>query len=70
MTWLAGIPVSGMVKMYSLAASAGCCGCLIVCGTNVEMHLSFVKVSVAVVAGADHLLHLLLRSFTASFLNV
>ena len=34
MTWLAGIPVSGMVKMYSIAASAGCC--LIVCGTNVE----------------------------------
>ena len=27
MIWLEGISVSGMVKMYSLAAGAGCCGC-------------------------------------------
>ena len=27
MTWLEGICVFGMLKMYSLAARAGCCGC-------------------------------------------
>ena len=27
MTWLAGIWVSGIVKMYFLAVAAGCCGC-------------------------------------------
>ena len=26
-TWLVGIQVSGVVKMYSFAAGAGCCGC-------------------------------------------
>ena len=39
MTWLEGICVSGMVKMYSLAVGASCCGCLNVCGRNVEVAL-------------------------------
>ena len=36
MTLLEGICVSGMVKMNVHAAGAGCCGCLNVCGTDVE----------------------------------
>ena len=53
MTWLAGIRVSGNVKIYTLAAGAHCCGCWNVCGTKLKLYLSFVKVSVAVVAGTD-----------------
>ena len=39
-----------MVKMYSPAAGAGCC--FDVCGTNVEVTLGHLKVSVVV--GNDH----------------
>ena len=32
-----------MVKMYSLVAGAGCCGCSNVCGTNVEVALEHLE---------------------------
>ena len=54
MTWLEGICVSGMVKMYSLAVEMSVAQML-------KLHLSYVKVSVAVAAGADD--HVLLSCF-------
>ena len=61
MTWLEGICVSGTVKMYFLAAGADCCGCEMSVAQKLKFHLSFVKVSVAVAAGADD--HILLPCF-------
>ena len=43
-----------MVKMYSLVAGAGCC--LMSVAQMLKLHFSFMKVSVAVVAGADKML--------------
>ena len=39
MNWLAGMLVSGIVKMYFLDGEACCCGCRSVCGTHVEVAL-------------------------------
>ena len=49
--WLEGICVSGIVKVYSLSAGAGCCGCKMSVAQMLKLHLSIVKVSVA---GADN----------------
>ena len=62
MCWLAGIYVSGMVKMYSLVDGASCCCCCKVCGTNVKVALELRESVCCCVAGA--------YSFTVLFLNV
>ena len=70
MTWLEGICVKivGMVKMYSLAARAAVSVEMSVT-QMLKLHLSFVRVSVAVAAGADD--HVPpCWSWAASFLNV
>ena len=56
MTLLSSILVSGMLKMYSLRAGVGYCGFEMSVAQMLKLHLSFVKVSVAVVAGAEQLL--------------
>ena len=52
MTWLGGIYVSRMVKMYSLEAGAAAVVVEMSVAQMLKMHLSFVKVYVAVLKSA------------------
>ena len=78
MTWVASIWVSWMVKMYSLAAGAGCCGWWNVCGTNLS-HIQFCRsiiffgvrpdfdcmsLLLSVLCKSNQVLHTLTRRFT------